>query len=139
LRLVGTFPIINGQTESEIASVIKRYDTGRGDNYINSSAKKVHTFLWKMKKGDNVVLCDGYNNKQEKVYLYGFAEITSKPRYEANSDWWKIKRDADLCLFERNVSREELADILGKRQCRGTIFNLECEKYLKLRSHVFNS
>jgi predicted Mrr-cat superfamily restriction endonuclease len=125
-------------TESEIASEIHRYDTGRGDDYIKSSANKVYKFLWKMEEGDNVVLCDGYKNTQERVYLYGFAEITSKPRYEANSDWWKIKRDVHLFLYERNVSRKELADILGKGQCIGTIFNLECEKYLKLRSHTFN-
>jgi len=125
-------------TESEIASAIKRYDTDRSDDYFNSSAKKVHTFLWGMREGDRVVLFDGYNSTQERVYFYGFAEITSKPRYEANSDWWQIKRDAHLFLYERNVSRKELADILGKGQHRGTIFNLDYETCLKLRSHTFN-
>lgn len=124
--------------ENEIASCIQQYSINRKPGYFKRSANTVFNFVTEIQKSDKVFLCNGYNSTQEKVKILGIAEEIGDPRYDNNSDWWKIKRSAFIKVYEIDVPRVELAELLGEH--KGTVMNtltkLDCDNFLKLQSYL---
>ena len=104
------------------------------DEQAEGSAKRDATtvlkFINEMNCGDKVLLSKGYPPNQKKdVYIYGYAQIKGPAWYDEKSNWWNIKREADISPIEKYVSKERIANILKKKSLRQTIHTIKEDSF----------
>ena len=107
------------------------YDTDeRAERSAKRNATTVLKFINEMNCGDKVLLSRGYTPNQKKdVCIYGYAQIKGPAWYDEKSNWWKIKREADISPIEKNVSKEGIAKILKKGSLRQTIHTIDKDSF----------
>lgn len=109
--------------------LVTSYTTGpviERTNRAKKAARTILNFIAEVNRGDKILLCQGYAPNQEKhVHVYGFAEVESPAWPDDNSDWWLLKRRANIQSRECNVPKRRLAQILAKGSLRQTLHEIE--------------
>ena len=98
------------------------------------AAKTVWRFINEMNEGDEVLLCQGFSpNQNEGVKVHGIATIRGKYWEHKESDWFQRKRNADLVIKEKVVSKERLAKLLGKDSLLKTVHEIGAENFKRTK------
>lgn len=112
--------------ENELRITFYTDRTVKAARQAKIAARTVWKFISEMSIGDEVLLCRGYTKNQKKgVRIYGFARVEGQCQRDQYSDWWKLKRCADIWPVDRDVSRERLAEILQKGTLLSTLHEVK--------------
>ncbi|MBI3607646.1 MAG: phospholipase D family protein [Nitrospirae bacterium] len=103
----------------------------------SGAARKIQKFVG-LGIGDIVLICRGYPpNSTKPVHIYGFARVTGSFRDDLSSSWrWRFKRDAVIQVIDMFLSKEVVADALGKGSLRGAIHDLDRSEFERLANKL---
>lgn len=92
-----------------------------------------------MSEGNLVLVCGRYDaigNEDKDAYLYGIARTTAVDGqcyfYDADSDWYGLKRHARIQRIEQSLPRSLIARALGIRAIVPTIQELDRNGFVRL-------
>ena len=108
-----------------IADLIAAAYPSMSPRALSSATRKINLFANEVHIGDSVLLCRGYNSRQRRpVHVHGLAVVEGPCRLDVTSDWWTLKRDAQLTVSECDLPVTFVAQSLAKRSLLETIHRL---------------
>lgn len=100
------------------------------------AASTIYSFSKEFSIHDRVIICKGYNYKNADVRLHGLAIVTDCAYDHSDSNWWRLKRSADIRCINLDIPNEVFANTLNRKSLIGTIFNISKEQYENFFSQI---
>ena len=105
-------------------------NSGDSEVSMNHAVKMLCLFCREFSRGDRIILCRGYAQRQTAdVYLYGLAIVDGEVINDLDSPWWRLKRSALLLRKEIDVPKQVCTDTLEKQSLRHTIHQISREQF----------
>ena len=120
---------------ADIKEALKRTHQRYLKTRPDRAALTIYNFIH-LDKDDSILLCRGYAyNSSEKVHLYGTATNIGDFYDTNNRKEWRFKHGANVEEFlenKREIEKEELVNMLGKRSLMLTLQEIPKEGFEKV-------
>jgi HKD family nuclease len=112
--------------------------TDDGVGAVNGNVAQIIRFTQTMNSGDLVLICGRYDSAgtEKDAYIYGIARTNTVNGqcyfYDAESDWYRLKRHATIQRVEQYLPRRLVARALGVWAIVPTILDLDQAGFTRL-------